>query len=352
MKTPPHLPPRSCSVPAYYVRQSLPWIAVVVVLSVLSGVAAALAISAWAVPEGNIAALSDRILLRRTVAADALDASAVNYVTTRLLDVYDVSKETRYHTVAPDALLGRALLLSSDGWAVFYGAKNIRASDLILVDSQGVSYVVEEMVADARTGLTYIHLSGNGFRVAAFGQLHNEIVNAWAFTGEKQAVMVKVEPPRLHATQVSSVALGEPSLLPYVDGGALRAGTVVTNEQGEVFGIVGSEQTLIPAWMLEHGVRQVIRDRKVVYPNIGIEGTLVALLRTDAGLTRTTQMVVSRVTGRARDAGVRVGDRIERVNGASVSFDTLTETVLRATELRLDIARNDENISVIIATAL
>ena len=348
MTMPPHLPPRACSVPAYYVRQSLPWIAVVVILSVLSGIAAALAISAWAIPEGNIASFSDRILLRRTVATEVLDVAVINHVTTRLLDVYDATKETKYHTIPPDAFLGRALVLSSDGWVVLLAGKNVKPTDIIVVDSQGVSYTIEEVVVDAKIGLTYLRVTGGGFRVAAFGTLTNEPLTAWAFTKEKHTASVEVLPPRFTLSEYPVLVLGEPMLLPTVVG-EVAPGTVITDERGEVLGVVGEKRTLIPAWMLEHEVRQVIRDRAVVYPNIGIEGMPVALTRAEDGVSRASGIVVTSVTRQARDAGVRVGDRIERVNGAPLSFDTLAEIVLRASEFTLDMVRNGGSVSATIS---
>lgn len=345
MTTPPHLPPESWSVPAYYIRRSAPWIVIIILLSILSGVSAALAIIAWGIPEGNMASFSDRILLRRTVAPETLDEAVVNHVTTRMFDVYDTSNQTRYNTLAPNAFIGRAMLLSSDGWAVFFAPKPVKAESIVMVDMQGMSYMVEEVVVDSTTNLTYAHVTGNGFRVAAFSDLASEPSVAWAFTEEKQTTPVRVLPPRFTAQTYTTISLGEPTVLPVVEE-VVVPGTVITDDRGEVLGVVGNKQVLYPAWMLEKQVRQVISNRTIAYPNFGIEGTLVALSFDDGVATRAPSMLVTSVARQARAAEIQVGDRITRVNGVPLSFDTLSEQLLQTTEVRVTVDRNGQEIPV------
>jgi hypothetical protein len=350
MKNAPHLPPRSCSVPAYYLRQSAPWVVIIILLSLLSGVAAALTITAWGIPEGNIASFSDRILLRRTVSAEVLDQTIVRHVSMRMVEFYDMTKKSREQTFGPEARLGEGLLLSSDGWAVLFLKTPPKAKDLVAIDSQGVSYLVGEVVQDKVTSLTYVHLIGNGFRVAAFGDVFRASQDAWTISSREESRMVQVIPPRFIQEKERAFTLGQPALLPRVHQ-LIAAGSIVTDDRGEVLGMVGETQTLFPAWLLERHVRQVIGARELSYPDFGIEGTLVEVVEEEGMFTRLPGLMVTKITPRAREAGMMLGDRIDRVNGVPVSFDSLSREAMNDSELRLTVRRNGEDTEVLL-TAL
>ncbi len=116
----PHLPPVSSSIDTHSYMKSIKWIVLISVLSVFAGATAALVTIAWFMP------LSDTTGIvyfgeRPNIAPTNLYNPVVERETKeRLLAVYDERYLQNKIVYTQEAKFGKAVLLSSDGWAVLY----------------------------------------------------------------------------------------------------------------------------------------------------------------------------------------------------------------------------------------
>ncbi len=346
MNHPPHLPPRSCSIPAYYVRQSLPWVTLMLFLSVLAGVASALAAAVWVLPDIGAAGLSDRILLRRDTTPDTLEPYVLNQTRARTVTLYDKTKTVSEGAFPLTARVGEAMLLSSDGWAVLVqDTLKTRSEMLLAVDSQSVSTTIDTIVEDPYTDLVYVHLVGQGFRVAAFGSEEAEGGTVWAIAPGNKIENATIIPAREFIVPEKTYTFDRPELLPQVLPG-VPFGSFVVDRRGDVLGLVAKNNVLYPSWLVESHMRQVLQSGKITYPDFGFKGVFVSAIPEAETIISRQGFLVTEVTPKARALGIMPNDIIMTLGNVPFSFETFEKVSLLSTELFITVQRKGERITI------
>ncbi len=176
----PHLPPKSCDIKLHQRFLALPGILFIFGISLLSGFSAALMTFAWIVPPlslDGVRAIHDG---SRSAENNMLDVGVESGIRQRLVSIFDTTKKTSDAIYPESALVTHAALLSSDGWAVLRvpSYRLGREKNWEAIDAQGVQHRIEAAVFDSVSGLLYVRLNGDGFRIFPFAdwnEIHSEI---------------------------------------------------------------------------------------------------------------------------------------------------------------------------------
>lgn len=327
----PHLPAPACRVDTYHRLQNLRWIVFIFAAAFLSGIAAALVTVAWIAPTfvPNDYYSSNRDLRNN----NRPDPLLVRQVKQRLVDIYDKRQKTDNVLYSQKARAARAGLLSSDGWAVafypsyFFGEeKNWEA-----VDYQGVFYGIAKTVYDPVSRLLYFKLSGQGFRVMAFGNsasLSEE--NLWTIdsSGAGQEALLgestKIDQQKIYPIwRLQSFAT--------VSSGALDNGFVF-GAQGDAFGIVDEKGEVIPSWLIESQIGSLLEKQTVSYRGVNWRGYIIDGVNKDGVWTSLTGFYVVDSNALAKADTVNRGDVVLKINGQTVSSQDVAEQIVSAPE--------------------
>ncbi len=337
----PHLPPKSCNVVWYRRLQSLPGLLVVMALAGLIGAICSLIVVGWIVPtfipDQSVYTFAPPAQLNQTKANPAVFAHAQE----RQLFVYDKTKRIGASFYGGDGLLFRAPLLSSDGWAVVYLPAYYYGQEYnwLVADADSKPYKITKTVYNSHTGLLYIKVDGEGFRIFPFFDWKSDghPSSAWVITDssakyEQLSEKLKEKLPRniSLASQVSFLSTKSNYIY-----------TIVVNESGSLVGIGDTDGNIIPSfWMREH-ISNLLAEEPLGITSLPILGAYVDTVISppaELGKTRSGFYVV-------RSYGdIRVGDLIVEIDGNPVnqllstynifeSSDPVPVTVLRKDKL-------------------
>ena len=326
---PPHLPPESCRVDTHYRLRSLRWTVFLIVISFLSGTAAALSVSAWITPAqvASIGYRQNAVGNGKDSLFQSTDPEFVRQTEQKIVAVFDRRKKTNKIFYSEKAGVGSAAVLSSDGWvAIYYPAyatgdeKNLEA-----VDDQGLYYSFEKAVYDKVGEVLYLKMKGEGFRIISFAEWRNLTAGQtlWAaWRGEWQAVMldglVKID-------EKGVLPIWRPaylySLTPIAPDGAL-----LFNGSGELVGVAkGGKVT--PAWLISSQVSSLLDKKAVKYNLVNWRGWIVNGVELDGKWQKLNGFYVSEASGAGGKGSVMAGDVVVKIAGESVSEYTLAEKI-------------------------
>lgn len=343
-KHPPHLPPKSCSVDAHTMWLSVKWLAIVLVISALAGVAAALAVVAWVVPIGGGSYIVNRVG-PAVGSPQLLDANVVRQVRQRIIKLYDKRKAVGTGVYPESAQVGQAMLLSSDGWSVMYDPafKIADSKQWRGVDHQGDIHFIEKATFEAKTGLVFFKFKGTDFRVAPFinWETIQEGGYLWSVDGVWKPVKVGDRRVVAEGTFKLSDVYAQDSMSPVTD-----VGSIVISDKGDLAGFVGKDGELVSAWFAQLLLPQILEKGSAQYGDVPVHGFFVDAVETDGKWKDVLGFYVARVD-RIEKGGVRVGDVITKVNGKAIDQFGLHREVLGADELVLMVLRGGKEVEIL-----
>lgn len=340
---PPHLPPKSCSVDAHTMWLSVKWLAIVLVISALAGVAAALAVVAWAVPIGGGSYIVNR-LGPPLDSPQLLDANVVRQVRQRIIKLYDKRKAVGGSVYGEAARVGQIMLLSSDGWSVMYDPA-FKVADIKQwrgVDHQGDIHFIEKATFEAKTGLVFFKFKGTDFRVAPFinwDAIH-EGAYLWSVDGAWKPIKVGDRKVAAEGTFKISDVYARDTISPATD-----VGNIVISDKGDLAGFVGEGGELVSAWFAQMLLPQILEKGSAQYQDIPVYGFFVDAVETAGKWKDVFGFYAARVD-RIEKGGVRVGDVITKVNGKPIDQFGLHREVLEAEELMFTVLRGGKEIEI------
>lgn len=342
-KFPPHLPPKSCSVAAHSMWLSVKWLATILLISALAGVAASLAVVAWVVPVGG----GSYVVNRFGPSVDtpqSLDANVVRQVRQRIIKLYDKRKAVGGGVYPESAQVGQAMLLSSDGWSVMHDPafKITDSKQWRGVDHQGDIHLIEKLTFDAKSGLVFFKFKGTDFRVAPFisWETIQEGGYLWSVDGTWKAVKIGDRRVVAEGTFNMSQVYARDTMNPATD-----VGNIVISDKGDLAGFVGEHGELISAWFAHMLLPQILEKGSAYYAEVPIAGFFVDAVESEGKWKELTGFYVARVE-RVEKGGVRVGDVIMKINGKAIDQFGLHREVLGAEELVLTVLRGGKEIEV------
>lgn len=332
MKFPPHLPPKTNNIEWHRKIQSVPWIILFILLSFFSGAVATLVVEAWIVP-GVI--ISEPLYLapkENTNPNTTFDPLRARHARQRLVTVFDTRQKVSEKFYRAQGKKGTAVLLSSNGWAVFYGPDYKKGEEKFwegISEQEQTTFPVVEIVFDTVTGLVYVRFEGEGFRSMSFAPesaLRTDSV-LWSFVNGswKQTNIDTVQAPDL-----SSARLIWQSWPTYTFSTSLPVGSVIVNANGDFVGFRGKEHGLAPGLFVENQLQEILTSSTIGYTIVPWQGYAVGF--TEDENQRQGIVITDPGYPRTPHTDLRSGDVVLAINGKPIDLVTLAAGALSASE--------------------
>jgi len=343
---PPHLPTETCRVDTHHKMQNLRWIFFIFFIAILSGVAASLVTVAWVAP---IFTPTDYYgLTHENRGLNRPDSFVVKQTRQKVLNVYDRRKITDKSFYSEKALVGQAVMLSSDGWLVLFYPDYISGveKNWDILDYQGVSYKVQKSFFDSVAKMVYCKIDGQGFRVVSF--LPSDRLNAddsfWALN--KGLSTIKLTAGAIDIKKF--LTIWQPQFYWQVDS-IVDKGNWLFGQGGELVGVSGEDNKLIPAWVLENQLNSLLSNQTVSYKGLALKGYFVSSLKTGDIWKEISGFYVTESAAIAGLNNIGKGDVLIKINGQDVKPESLAEQILTApNELEIVAYRKGEEVKVVV----
>lgn len=320
------------------------------ILSVFAGATAALVTIAWFMPLADTTGIVYFGERPSVIQSTPYNPTVERETKERLLLVYDERYLQNGIAYVEDAKLGKAVVLSSDGWAVMYAKGEFPAKQFVRgADSSGGVHNAEKLVFSADTNLLYIKFEGTDFRVQSFvdwSQMvsgKNVFVANGLWQGSRMRVYQKPEDIIDIWKQVDRYSLEDP---------AITVGSVVYDEGGRFIGFVGKDGFVELASGIQRSFASVVEKEQVepiVHSWIGefIDGYIDPKSETLIG--KTGFLIHKVETG---ETSLKMGDIVLQINGRDIDTPSFAQTLQNTTEpFRLTILRNKEMLEITIVFA-
>lgn len=318
----PHLPSR-IDKPSFRIRlHQLEFLLFLICLSMLAGGVAALGTVAWLAPP--IVSNSDVRIVGgvRGTSALSVDVNLMAQTNQRLVTLIDPTKTNQTSYTPLHAIAGRAVLLSSDGWAVTGDISPIDTIDKRWLgrDAQGVVHAIDRVIEDPIHRLVYVKFSGDGFRIIPFSSWDAITGDAvfWSVPFEYSGASIRWREVILASVEKNSTdivfPIWRPEFLHVIQPG-VSGGSILLTDRGELAGLTMENNRLVPGWVVEAGLASILSEGILHYRGLPIDGYVTTQPEHGFYVTRIRRNAVS---------GIRRGDVILRMSGQPIETTTLS----------------------------
>lgn len=278
IKKAPHLPNKSCRVDTYYRLENIKWLLLFTLLAFIAGVSASAIFSSWfmstfePIQFVKYGVNQDKDLFRSTP-----DSLLQRQVEQRLMTIYDTKKKTGDNFYSQRAFIGKASIISSDGWLVFYNSNYILGQEKFweVLDYQYIKYKVDKVVYDKSNRLLYVKIAAQGLRVNSFPSWHEvaEGQGLWLINFSTWENNYFGGWEGLVGT-VGSFAVDQRQFgLKIIDN--TLSGSVAIDNQGNLLGFADERNLLIPGWPIEKQISSLLEKSKLTDLGIGWQGEFI-----------------------------------------------------------------------------
>ena len=326
---PPHLPPKSCSVPFYKKLRLVESILFMTVLSFISGLVGGIVSTVYIIPEYdvNTGLIRGQRVVTKTVAESAPDPLFVREQYRRVLSLVPKTLYDNTGYVPLDATVS-AVLLTDTGWFVApLPAGGVQATQWVAVTSDGEEHLIKTVVVDGARGLFYGLLDGSGFRVVTFPGLDalDAGTDVWLATHGTLDRSTLVY-PTISKEIEKTYSPGEPAYTFSLSNSVLP-GTVVWTSDGKFFGFVNSMGGITPWYVIQSVYTNVFTDKVLVRNVLPVHGHVVSLPESEsARVGGRYGFYIERVDPRAQM--IKKGDAIVQLEGNPLVPWTLEARIL------------------------
>ncbi len=337
---PPHLPPKTDNPETKKFLQRLKWFLFILVISLIAGMSGASMMLGWIWPKFSEDDAWMTSYTRSGLSRAQLEGIIRDEISARLVGVYRGSVSLAGVSYL-NKKIGDGVMVSSDGWLALYQPTydgSYKAISVVVND--GTVYSPENAVWDKYSGVLYIKIKNDQFKVAEFADEDNSLddIFVWQDANWYHGTVLY---PLMHS-KISH--LDSAPMEVYSLSGAFVSGGVAINSQGRVVGLIAQENVLLPAVFITRVLPDVLSKQSIAYPSLGVEGWFddeqIIVADSDekkAGKERVKGFFVSNVIG--VNNTFRKGDIIQEINGRIVSFNDLWYTISNAQTVKVKIIR-------------
>lgn len=325
---PPHLPPKASSLTQRYARLTFPWLLLCLGCAAVIATAVSTAFLAWYVPDFvsyYVPAMTTES--RGTYAGEGIDPFLSKQIDDRSVALYRLTEGST--TVAADAFLAHAVLLSSDGWIVAYLPHAVTIDVAMALDATGVLHTIDQRVYDEDTGLTYFKLAPGNFVVAALESWQSSLLGS-AVWGQSQYDWKRIVLSERVSLQDGgrTIDLATPYSRLHTDA---EVGTVVYSDRGALVGFVSEDNLLIPSWEVRETLGTLLATGTIGRTEWPLAGTVLDAYLDPVSMSYVRSPAIAVTTASDQSvSGLLVGDIITEVQGMTVDVHSL------ARQLRLE----------------
>ncbi len=351
---PPHLPPKTSNIELHRLWKRLKWLLAIVLFSVIAGMSGASMMLGWIWPrfaEGDtwITSYANPGLSR-----SQLEDRVRTEVSSRIVGVYKGAAVLNGANYL-NKKIGDGIILSSDGWLALYQPNyDSNYKNIYVVTDDGQVWQPEKGILDKYSGILYLKIKDNQFKVAGFIDENTAPDDVFIFHNSYwyhgSALYPSLNYPIPH--------LDSAPLLSYSLNGSFNAGEIAINSQGRVVGFVTEKNLLLPSYYLTRILPKVLSQQPISYPSLGVDGwfseeqTIFSLKDKSAtssesapGIGEKVQgFVVSNVWSAANP--LRRGDVLLEINGRVVTMDNLWYIISNSQTFNIKVLRAGKTIGL------
>ncbi len=298
MTTPPHLPPKSCSVPLYKRLRLIESIIFVSVLAFISGLVGGIISDVYITPEyDEYTGLIREQRVVPSIAQQTPDPLFVREQFRRTISLLPKNTYEQSGHIAPDSAV-TGILLTDTGWFVApIPAAGIQARSWVAVTASGLVYDIESLVFDTEQGLVYGSIEAEGFRVVSFPVVESLDPGVGVWVAQHGTLeRTQLAYPSTNKKTGNTYSLGEAAYT-FSTVNPVLAGSVVWTEEGNFLGFVEDEGVITPWYVVKSVYTNVFTGNAIAHPLFPIHGYIVTLTEDESAL-----------------AGGRYGFYVERVD--------------------------------------
>lgn len=295
---PPHLPPKTSNIELHHLWKRLKWLLAIVVFSVIAGMSGASMMLGWIWPrlaEGDtwITSYTSPGLSRAQ-----LENRVREEVSGRIVAVHKGLGGLNGANYL-NKKIGDGIMLSSDGWLALY-QPNYDGSykSMYVVTSDGQVWQPEKALLDKYSGILYLKIKDNQFKVAGFIDENSSVddvfifYNSYWYHGSALYPSLNYKIPHLDSAPVLSYSLN----------GSFNVGEIAINNQGRVVGFITEKNLLLPSYYLTRILPKVLSQQALSYPSLGVDGWFSE-----------EQIIVSEKekTSTSSESGLGIGEKVQ-----------------------------------------
>lgn len=342
----PHLPPPSCSVPLHRRLERVPMILLFTALALLSSVA----VSLFVVSRFSFSPISEtRIVVAGSTVSEnrVLDPTVLRDVKEKTVTLVDTTKKS-FGGYPAGSFLGQAALLSTDGWAVTTAVLPAGLTSIRAVDTQGVIYSISEQKIDPVSGLRYVKIQGDGFRIFDVSRdipVQTETVPVFSFGHvETLPLLLSEQAPLLRP----SFAFAQSRMVLVTDP-VLRSSRVLVNDRGVLVALVGESGAVVPGFVVQYGLPLVLSGASISQRVLPYTFTAIDGFDRGGRFVYGAGLVVTRIQPKQSTEVLRVGDIITRIDNTPATEAVLYTLLYDSREsVTMTVLRNDVEVDVVV----
>lgn len=330
----PHLPERDIEKENKSIKNIL-WLLLVVFLSSLTAIASTLAVEAWILPFSLDNRTSISIENRGGGNNEQPQISQLqkNQINQRLVSIYNSQDkiEDQYYPI--NSKLATGVLLSSNGWVAFHNPKfDINNHQILeVIDHKGIVHKAKKIKYDQRSGITYIQLNQDNFRVSSIFEWESkEPKHVWR-VGDKNWYMDSlVERKDLSAKTTFSIA--KPQFFYQLD--EYKTSQALFSNNGALVGFVDQEGKVLPSWYISNQLSNVLSNNQLSYPELNYSGRLVDVIvdNEDNSAKELTAFYVESDNKSSNTSTVMTGDLILSIDNNKIDSENISRLYLTSSD--------------------
>jgi hypothetical protein len=342
----PHLPPPSCSIPLHRRLEYIPMILLFTALALISS----FAVSLLVVSRFSFSPVSEtRVVIAGNAVSEnrVLDPSVLRDVKEKTVMLVDTTKKS-FGGYPVDSFLGQAALLSTDGWAVTTAAFPVGIASVRAVDVQGVVYSISEQKIDASSGLRYVKIQGEGFRIFDVSRdtpIETQTLPVFSF-GHVETLPLLLSEKK--SSPRSSFTFAQSRMVLSVEP-TVQSSRVLVNDRGVLVALVGEGGVVVPGFVVQYGLPLILSGAPLA-PNV-LPYTFTAINGFDRGgrFIQHEGLIVARIQPKQNMEVLRVGDIITRIDNTPATEAVLYTLLYDSREsVTMTVLRNDVEIDVVV----
>lgn len=364
----PHLPPKTNNLEWHERLIFLRLIFFVLLIALAAGVIAALVVLAWypsiiGIGSGRPLTANPPVFTTRTppsVDSGPL-ARTIEQATVRIYRASDIVRTLGVELYPTETAVGRAVIITADGWLLTTSAVAQASTDLRALDERGRVYRVEKQVRDPMTGLSFIKIAATGLSVAPVVDREVPTIGGFVYGGSGGAVTTHAIGPAVYNQREPLSSDHETRLLSVASAAAIQEGAPLFTSQGLLIGIAhrtGDATVVMPVTTVRRLFDDVFAGKVIAAPLVRITYVLLPdVVPTAVGADQQAPRIGAYILRVQRAGGYRgplpsleQGDIITAVNDDPVTqHETLTLLLARLRPVKdvlVTVYRNGEQIRV------
>ena len=353
MKVPPHLPKKTKNLIQKETYRSLIVLGVLIIIAFVAAIAATLTTIAWIAPFslGDTSLSSYRSPRSSDYTESVLDVQVEKQMQQRMVRVYDTREKIGQAYYGASGLVGRAVMLTSSGWAVLYQSEYTPGEEQYWesVNHQGIVFPIKDVVFDSLSELVYINIEGDGFRGDVSFPEWNDIDEQSAVFAVNEYGSTPLSFGSLAPSDTIEVySISEPRFFYQLTGTGV-AGDIMVNDAGAFLGFLHKENRLIPSWLMSGQLEQLFANKTIEYTGLSVKGTTVNATTHNTTFESVHGLYVTQSPTRATSSTIGVGDVIVRVDGVPFHEASVARHILFApSPVRVEVLRQGVVIEMMI----